>query len=624
MTGAACYTAPVISWLTRSLDRARSALVVRIFIIVSVAVVLPAGLLFTAALALFENVVRESIEAELGTALDGAERDLTSFLADLTAVSGALADDTEIIRAFSISMSEYDRTKALDRAVSGMFMALPGRDSVRWTFLTDQSMYASWSRNFNDYDFLRSSALVRRARELGGHVAWEGFDKSFVAEEREWSLLVSAARRFPADPVLASVNGTGGGGRIGTLILSAETDAFRKYLRDRRPSEAFATLLIARGGAVLVDASNRPLPADAARAAAEALSGPEAADDRVVRVGAYLLAGRRLTALPAELAAQDWTIAVLYSYGETSQRFDRLRSYFLPASALLLAAALAVSWFVSRRVVRPIAALSGTMESWRPETSAEGNPPAPLPDAARSDEIGLLNKSFFRLQEDIVTLLGRLKREHETRELYRYRSLRAQLNPHFLFNSLNSVRWLAIMRKADNIVEAVDDLSGLLGYSMGKGGDASTLAEELESVERYLAVQNLRYGGRFRLDRAVPAELGRAETLRFMLQPLAENCVVHGYKGAAGEGVVEIGAAAAGGILTVTVSDRGAGVDPAALERRLSEDAGSDQDGGLGLRNVRDMLALTYGDEADLALFAREGGGAVVRIRLPLRIGGAS
>jgi len=464
---------------------------------------------------------------------------------------------------------------------------------------------------------------MRRARELGGHVAWEGFDKSFVAEEREWSLLVSAARLFPTDPGLVPA-GAVGNNRIGTLILSAETDAFRKYLRDRRASEAFATLLVARGGSVLVDASNRPLPAEVARAAARALTGPAAADDRVLRVGAYLLAGRRLTALPAELSAQDWTIAVLYSYGETSRRFDRLRSYFLPASALLLAAALAVSWFVSRRVVRPIAALSGNMESWRPELAAAEALPVPLPDADRPDEIGRLNRSFFRLQEDIVSLLGRLKREHETRELYRYRSLRAQLNPHFLFNSLNSVRWLAIMRKADNIVEAIDDLSGLLGYSMGKGGDESTLRDELESVERYLAVQNLRYGGRFRTERSVPAELEGAAVLRFMLQPLAENCVVHGYRGASGEGVIEIGAAAADGILTVTVSDRGVGVDPAALERRLSDEAEGDRDGGLGLRNVRDMLALTYGKDADLALFEREGGGAVVRIRLPLRMGGAS
>jgi two-component system, sensor histidine kinase YesM len=606
------------------MPRPFSSLVVRIFAIVALAVAAPASLLFTAALAIFEKAVAESVDAELRTSLDGAERDLTSFLADISAVSGALADDAEVLRAFGPGLSDYERTKALDRAVDGLFMALPGRDAIRWTFLTADGIYTSWPRNFNDYGFLRDSPIARRARELGGHVAWEGFNPSFVVEERAWSILVSTARLFPADPTAAT---TGGDGRIGTLIISAETEAFRKYLRDRRVSDRFATLLIARDGETIVDAANRPLPSGVAKMTAAAISAAGDAREPRARIGDYRMVGRRLSALPSELAAQDWSIAVLYSYGELSSRFDRMSSFFILGSACLFAAALVVSYFVSRRVVRPIVTLSRTMESWRP--SADGSackPPDTLTegpksdDARRPDEIGVLHRSFARLQTDIVDLLGRLGREHEIRELYRYRSLRAQLNPHFLFNGLNSVRWLALIRKADNIVKAIDDLSGLLVYSMGKGGDASTLRDELASVENYLAIQNLRYGGRFRLARAVPEELLDAEALRFMLQPLVENCVVHGYKGASGEGVVEITASASDGILATTVADRGAGPDPASIERSLSEGEGEDRETGLGLRNVRDMLVLTYGSRASLELLAREGGGAVVAIRMPLRM----
>jgi len=617
--------------------KARSALVVRIFLIVSLAVVLPAGILFAVALTLFENVVRESIDAELATALDGAERDLTNFLADLTAVSGALADDGEVARIFTPGLSEYDRVKALDKAVDGLFMALPGRDAVRWTFLTEDGIYSSWSRNFNDYRFLRDAPLAVKARALGGHLAWEGFNPSFQAEERNWSSLVSLGRLFPTD---SSVK------RLGVMMLSVEKEAFRKYLKDRRASDNFATLLIARGGEVVVDAGNRAVPAEISAAAVAAFAEAPDRADLALNAGGYLVVGRRLSSLPVELVEQDWSVAVLYSYGVLSRRFDRLRAYFLPASAFLFVTAIVVSWFVSRRVVRPVSALSRSMDAWRPEiagvdgasyaasaTVLPGHPapflPAPVlstADASRSDEIGTLHRAFSRLQADIVVLLDRLKRESEVRELYRYRSLRAQLNPHFLFNSLNSVRWLAIIRKADNIVAAVDDLSGLLGYSMGKGGDSSTLREELESVERYLSIQNLRFGGRFRLKRLVQDDAFGAEALRFMLQPIAENCVLHGYKGASGEGIVEIAAGVVDGSLLVSVADRGVGLDPVALEQRMAEDADADasREGGLGLRNVRDMLALTYGGAADLTLSARDGGGTIVRIRLPYRKGGSA
>jgi two-component system sensor histidine kinase YesM len=252
---------------------------------------------------------------------------------------------------------------------------------------------------------------------------------------------------------------------------------------------------------------------------------------------------------------------------------------------------------------------------------------------ARQDEIGMLDRSFQRLERKVGELIASLQREHAIKELYRYRALSAQLNPHFLFNSLNSLRWMAILRKADNMVEALDHLSGLLSYSMGKGGDHSTLRGELESVESYLAIQNIRYGGRFVLARNVPEELLGTQVLRFMLQPLVENSVLHGYRGVSSEGLIEVSARIEEGVLVVEVSDRGRGPGQEKVGRipRNSgpdpADAGADAavETGLGMANVRDMLAITCGEGAALELLPRDGGGAVVRIRIPqLACGGGT
>ena len=586
----------------------RSNVSVRIFLIITLLVLVPSTILFVGSVAFFEKAVRESLNTELSTALDGAERDVTSFLANLVAVSGVITNDPMIRRAIAEPMDGVGRTRMIDRAVAGLLTPLPGNDAIQYTLITPKGLFSSWSRNFNDYSFLAELPLVRKAQAGAGHVVWEGFAPSFMIEERHFLYFVSLGRAFGSSVV----------------VLSAGREAFRRYLMDKRPGSSYTTLLVSGAGEIYVEAGDRPLPqAILAKTAGLAAAPPESRSPSGIRIGDYLVAGRKLEGLPADLLSQDWSINVLYSYGNVYRRFNSIRSSFIPAFFLLLLLVLVTVFFVSRKVVNPIVSLSRVMENWSPDTPADSAGPHPAMDLRRADEIGNLNRSFTRLQANMQELIEGIHREHAARDLYRYRALRSQLNPHFLFNSLNSIRWLAIIRKADNIVTAIDDLSSILSYSMAKDGDLSSLALELESVRHYLAIQNLRYGGRFVLRAGVPPELLPAGVLKFMLQPVVENCVVHGYKGATGEGVIEIEAVPDGGTLVIAVSDRGTGPGQFVLEDGTDDETGKISDSGIGLRNIRDMIALSSGragGEAGggLAIAAREGGGTVVTIRLPL------
>ncbi len=598
----------------------RSSLAARLFLVVAATVVVPAALLFVTALSLFEGAVKQSMEAELGSALDRSERDLTQFLADLVAVTGVLATDEEMARALVSDEAEYRRVRAVDRSVDVALAAMPGRDSIRFTILGSGRIYTSWSRNFRDYSFISGLPLPSRAGKAGGHLVWQGFGPSFVTEEGERELLVSVARAMSAPSA----------GPPGIVIVQAEREAFRKYFRERRASASISTLLVANGQ-VLMDTTQG---SGNGGAAGEDSAGPLAfareiavagKGDRLARIGTRFAAGRRLMGLPPELLAQDWTLLILYDYGDLGRRFARLRAFFVPSFSILLLLALGASWIASRRIIGPLHRLSARMESWSPEK--------PLADIGacmpgRLDEIGVLDRSFRRLEGKVLELLSSLQREHEVKELYRFRALSAQLNPHFLFNSLNSLRWMAILRKADNIVQAIDHLSVILSHSMGKGGDRSTLCEEVRSVESYLAIQNLRYGGRFTLEASVPDRLLDMKVLRFMLQPLVENCVLHGYCGASGAGRIEISAVLHGDFLAVDVADRGKGLRPDEAtslgdgpaivdDPSLEREAGS----GLGLSNVRDMLRIVHGTGATLELVARPGGGSVACMRIPIKEG---
>lgn len=145
--------------LPRFLGAVRSKISVRIFIILTLLVLVPALILFFASLALFERGVREALDMELRTALDGAERDITSFLADLVAVSGVMAKDPMIYKALTEDLDPVGRVKIIDAAVDGLLTPLPGNDAIRYTFISSAGLFSSWSRNFNDYSLSRTSSL---------------------------------------------------------------------------------------------------------------------------------------------------------------------------------------------------------------------------------------------------------------------------------------------------------------------------------------------------------------------------------------------------------------------------------------------------------------------------------
>ena len=130
-------------------------------------------------------------------------------------------------------------------------------------------------------------------------------------------------------------------------------------------------------------------------------------------------------------------------------------------------------------------------------------------DILRKDEIGSLNRAFVRMSDKLKEAFRRLKAEQEIQERYRYESLRAQINPHFLFNTLTSIRWMAVIRGADNIVESIDALANLLRYSFGRDREQAYIKEELENIKNYVYIQNLRYGDHVSLDIDVDQEICR-------------------------------------------------------------------------------------------------------------------
>lgn len=242
------------------------------------------------------------------------------------------------------------------------------------------------------------------------------------------------------------------------------------------------------------------------------------------------------------------------------------------------------------------------------------------------DWLGLAQQAFFiYLPLDFLAYLTilalgyasdveRLHRDAEQREAAlkaeslesRLSALRARLNPHFLFNALNSVGVLARAGRSDDTARVVDGINGLLRYVLDERNASVPLADELQFARDYLSVQQVRFGDRLTFTIESGGELAAARVPQLVLQPIVENAVEHGVANALAGGRVSVTATRDADTLVLTVDDDGPGV------------AGASGEKGIGLANTRERLARLFGAKAALTIAPRgQGGGTRVMIRLP-------
>jgi LytS/YehU family sensor histidine kinase len=211
----------------------------------------------------------------------------------------------------------------------------------------------------------------------------------------------------------------------------------------------------------------------------------------------------------------------------------------------------------------------------------------------------------------ILALQGRERELQALAATAQREALRAQMNPHFLFNALNSIAQL-IRVDPDRAEVCVERLAEMFRYVLRRAEtELVPLAEELEMAAAYLEIERARFGERLRVETAVDADTLRRTIPNLVLQPLVENAVKHGLSRKVGVGTVRIEAVVADGLLLLTVRDDGLGMAPPALAEVYER--------GIGLRNLRDRLERLYGVDYRPEISSQPGRGTAIRLRLPVR-----
>ena len=234
------------------------------------------------------------------------------------------------------------------------------------------------------------------------------------------------------------------------------------------------------------------------------------------------------------------------------------------------------------------------------------------------DEIGHLAGNFNSMLERIENLKEQVVEEQEDKRRYELQALQAQINPHFLYNTLDSIIWMAETQDS-NIVAMTEALAKLFRISLNKGNEEILLKKEIEHVKNYLIIQSMRYADKFTFEICVEPEVEKCRIIKLILQPIVENCIYHGIKKKRGSGHIRIRAFREECNLIIKVEDDGCGISQEMCRKMLSYEVEPENisGSGIGVKNVNERIQLRFGKEYGLSYQSEEGKGTTVTYLLP-------
>lgn len=315
-----------------------------------------------------------------------------------------------------------------------------------------------------------------------------------------------------------------------------------------------------------------------------------------------------------------WKIIGAAPFQEIIAEANSIRQLIIISVSLSAFFAISLYFFLNNRLIHPIQILMNKMRK-----AANGYLEVKVAPTG-SDEIADLGQSFNIMLEKIKTLIDQSIKENEQVKIAELRTLQAQINPHFLYNTLESIIWMAEAEKKESVIQLVQALSRFFRLSLNKGFDWVSIQTELEHARNYLVIQQMRYHDILTYEIKVDLELQEYPILKMTLQPLIENAIYHGIKNKRGQGLVSIGGYADDTSIVLTVQDNGAGMTPerlAQLREELEQPAGSrsllgnEQEGGFGLLNVHHRIRLYFGPSYGVEMDSTYMEGSTFKIRIP-------
>lgn len=321
--------------------------------------------------------------------------------------------------------------------------------------------------------------------------------------------------------------------------------------------------------------------------------------------------GEKYTAVHSEIAETNWRLVGLVADSYLDDESNTFLKMVILAAILAFLCIILVFFALSGSIFKPLDALVNHM------SRADSTDLQTFPVTGRPGEIETLANAYNAQIARISNLIDEIKKNETNKNEMKLQLLQAQINPHFLFNTLDSLKWVALMSRCNNVAEGINALSELLRSAISKT-EYVTLEEEIHNIQNYVTIMKIRFNEFFDLKIDLPDEMRNLYILKMLLQPMVENAIIHGISGIQRKGEISIGFRIFSGQkkIGIEVKDNGVGFDEETILQNKKDRA--QKSFHIGMDNVAERIAIYYGDAYGYEIQSVTGEGTVVSFTLPV------
>jgi len=337
---------------------------------------------------------------------------------------------------------------------------------------------------------------------------------------------------------------------------------------------------------------------------------------RVQNFHMYSFNGERMQAVYYKSNYSGFSLVYMLNYQVILQQNQTITRMMIAIIAITITISVLMTLFLTTNLTNP---LSKVICKVKGIANKEYDP---VPEIEGEDEIGILGKEINKLGSNVRQLIHDVQENEKAKKDLEFKVLQNQINPHFIYNVLNSIKIMAELQKSDGIYNTVTALAELLRETSKGTSDEITIRHELFLIEKYIDIQKIKKMGLIKVEYITDENLLDYKILKFLLQPIVENSITHGLCDKKGMGVITITVVDLGDAIEISIADNGIGIPKETLERIMLADAAPrpvSSYSSIGLQNVSDRIKLTYGEQYGLRILSAKNEYAKVILTIPKR-----
>ncbi|AZN41327.1 sensor histidine kinase [Paenibacillus albus] len=396
---------------------------------------------------------------------------------------------------------------------------------------------------------------------------------------------------------------------IGYIKLSMRIPAITNFNEAPPADDEKASLLIVNGSGEIIYSAD---PSQMGKQAPKQVF--EVSKDINVDEGAGLSArigGTPYVVWYGKIKNTDWTTYEVVPKASIESKINEVRNTFYIYGALSLAVFTLITFLITRQITSGIRLLHNKVTR-----VGKGFLGTSTSGAKRGkNEITELDRNFDSMIDNLRSLIHQNYVEKLEKREMELNFLQAQINPHFLYNTLDSIKNEIDMDEKDNAVRMVLALSNLFRISVSKGQNIITWQEEIDHARYYMEILGIRFGENYKVTWRIDPDILRMYTLKIILQPILENAIQHGLEGTAGNGEIVVEGVLTDKAIVVSIRDNGVGMSSETVQRLLEGSADGGQ--GIGIKNVDSRIKMYFGAEFGIEVYSVLGEGTEIRLMLP-------